>query len=311
MPLPIDPKKIKDVADEVIEDLANEININVYVDTSASPKMIESLTSFLKVDDSKVHIKFIDLDTKSLGLAYEPDFSIIIAGDDKYSALCYKALQIKGIPALIVGLDPNPVLFAAKTEAVEILRDDLICPAYNTYTFKAGDAGKKAIDFSDYNKKMDKSLKNKIVDWMYIYSEVVQISYALHFPFLRPAISRRIINACSIENAGLSMLKVLPGIDMPLCIANQVKMILELAAIYGYDISLDRIVEIIVVILSNFGMRELSELVKDEVSVPKFLVDGVFGFAGTELLGFAAREYFSRGLAPDGLIEKCKSLFKK
>lgn len=63
--------------------------------------------------------------------------------------------------------------------------------------------------------------------------------------------------------------------------------------------------------LSGFGFRALSNYVNDEIPIPDFIVDAVFGFSGTQLLGFAAREYFGRGLAPEGLVEKCKSLLKK
>ena len=158
---------------------------------------------------------------------------------------------------------------------------------------------------------MDLSIKRKLTDWLYIYSEAVQISYAAHFPFLRSAISIRVINACAIENAGVGALKLLPGADMPIMTLNQGRMILELAAIYGYNITLDRLVEIVVLVLSAFGFRALSNYINNEVPIPDFIVDAVFGFGGTQLLGYAAREYFARGLAPEGLVEKCKNLFKK
>lgn len=171
--------------------------------------------------------------------------------------------------------------------------------------------GKDVIDFSDYNSSMDLSIKRKITDWLYIYSEAVQISYAAHFPFLRSLISVRVINTCAIENAGVGALKLLPGADMPIMTLNQGRMILELAAIYGYNITLDRLVEIVVLVLSAFGFRALSNYINNEVPIPDFIVDAVFGFGGTQLLGFAAREYFARGLAPEGLVDKCKNLFKK
>lgn len=128
---------------------------------------------------------------------------------------------------------------------------------------------------------------------------------------MRSAISRRVINACSIENAGVGALKILPGADMPIMTLNQGRMIMELAAIYGYSISADRLVEIVVLVLSAFGLRALSNYVNDEVPIPEFVVDAVFGFGGTQLLGYATREYFARGLAPEGLVEKCKNLLKK
>ena len=109
----------------------------------------------------------------------------------------------------------------------------------------------------------------------------------------------------------MGVLKILPGADMPLMTLNQARMILELAAIYGYDISADRIIEIVVLVLGAFGMRALSNYINDNLPIPEIVVDAVFGFAGTELIGFLAREYFSRGLAPEALIDKCKSFFNK
>ncbi len=145
---------------------------------------------------------------------------------------------------------------------------------------------------------------------MYIYSEASQIAYAAKFPFLRPPISNRVVNATAIENAGVGAIKIIPGADMPLMTLNQARMLLELAAIYDYDVNADRIVEIVALVLSAFGFKSLSKYVHKATPIPSFVIDAVFGFGGTMLLGRVAKEYFASGLAPEGLVDKIKSLFK-
>lgn len=310
MQLPVDPAKMKKVAEEVLGEIESSIVVNVYVDSTCNEKLVKSIEAHLNTASDAVQLNFIDLAQKKLHMELEPDFAIVLAGEDKYSVLTYAALQIKDVPALIICLDPHCIIDAAKSNDVAVRKCDVICPSYKTYTW-VDNNGNKTIDFSDYNSAMDLSIKRKFSDWLYIYSEAVQISYATHFPFLRSAISRRVINACSIENAGVGALKILPGADMPIMTLNQGRMIMELAAIYGYSISVDRLVEIVVLVLSAFGLRALSNYINDEVPIPEFIVDAVFGFGGTQLLGYAAREYFAYGLAPDGLVEKCKNLLKK
>lgn len=310
MALPIDPSKIKKAADEVLDEVASNFNVNVYVDPTANEDMVFSMKDHFDTSDDHVQINYINMQEHKLRMDLDPAFAIILAGADRYSVLTYQALQVKEVPVLIMCIDPHLIVNAAKASGVDVRKGDVICPSLKKYTWVEGPDG-ASIDFNDYNEGMDASLKSKLTDWLYYYSEAVQISFAAHFPFLRSAISIRLINACAIENAGVGVLKILPGADMPLMTLNQARMLLELAGIYGYDISSDRIIEMVVLVLSAFGFRYLSNYVNDNSPIPEFVVDAVFGFGGTELIGFLAREYFSRGLAPEGLVEKCKSFFKK
>ena len=120
---------------------------------------------------------------------------------------------------------------------------------------------------------------------------------------MRPRISSALIHGASVQNGAVGGAKIFRGADMPIMTANQARMILELAAIYGYRLNEDRIVEIVGVVIYAFIMKYASKYVKDFSSLPDFAIDAVFGFAGTELLGIIAREYFSRGFAIDGLVD--------
>lgn len=154
---------------------------------------------------------------------------------------------------------------------------------------------------------MDKSLKAKINNWLFYVSEDVQVAYAAKFPFVREIIANRIINATSIENAGIGAIKILPGADMPIMTLNQARMILELAAIYGYEVNTDRIVEMVVLVLTAFGFKYLSKVVNKNLPIPDFIVDAAFGLGGTEFLGRISKEYFEKRMAPEGLVDKVKS----
>ncbi len=50
----------------------------------------------------------------------------------------------------------------------------------------------------------------------------------------------------------------MPGADMPLITLNQARMVLQIAAVYGNDLSADRIREVAAVVAGGFGCRALA-----------------------------------------------------
>ena len=134
MVLPIDPTKIKKAADEVLEEIESNICVNVYIDPTANPKFIESIQAHLELTDDYVTVNYVDISSRVLRMDLDPAFAIILAGSDKYTVLTYQALQVKGVPALIVCLDPHYIVNAATAAGVEVRKSDVICPAIKLYT---------------------------------------------------------------------------------------------------------------------------------------------------------------------------------
>lgn len=126
------------------------------------------------------------------------------------------------------------------------------------------------------------------------------------FPIMRNKVADNIINTCSFQNAAIGAISFIPGADMPLMTLNQARMILELAAIYNYPIDEDRIIEMVVLVISAFAMKMLSNYLTDNCKISKVVINGVFGFGGTQLLGNIAKSYFASGGAVDGLADKIK-----
>lgn len=310
MVLPIDPGKIKNAAVEVQQNVDVEVHINVYYDSNSNQTMMESFRDFLTQADNTVTINFIDLAENNLYMEFAPDFALVFVGDGKLAVDTYIELRAYEVPCLMLAINPEEVVNACGNSLNSIRKTDLICPAYSTYDWIGDPNLGGRIDFSSYNRAMDMSFKKKMTDWLYISSEAVQVAYAAKFPFLRDAIAVRVINATAIENAGIGAIKLFRGADMPIMTLNQARMILELAAIYNYKVNSDRIIEIVVLVLSAIGFKYLSKHVNKKIKLPSFLIDAAFGFGGTQLLGYAAKEYFARNLAPEGFVDRVKALFK-
>ena len=164
MQLPIDPSKLKRVADEVLDEVESSIVVNIYVDSTCNKNLAKSMEAYLRTASDTVKLNFIDLGQKTLHMELEPDFAIVLSGTDKYSVLAYQALQIKEVPTLIICIDPHYIIDAAKANQIGIRKADVICPSYKTYTRQKNDDGSEALDFSDYNHAMDFSVKKKLAD---------------------------------------------------------------------------------------------------------------------------------------------------
>ncbi len=114
------------------------------------------------------------------------------------------------------------------------------------------------------------------------------------YPIFRHAVSEKIIHKNARQNAVVGALPI-PGADMPAITANQGRMVLGIAAVYGEEISLDRARELVGVLAAGFGLRALARQVVKLVPVGGWAASGAIGFAGTLAMGRAAILYFERG----------------
>lgn len=117
---------------------------------------------------------------------------------------------------------------------------------------------------------------------------------ARRFPILRAAVASRIIQRTAAENTVIGALVFLPGADMPVMTANQIRMIMRLAIVYGQELGLERIKELLAVLGSGFAFRSLARQVVGFVPVLGWAVKGGVAYGGTVALGKAAIKYFER-----------------
>jgi uncharacterized protein (DUF697 family) len=112
---------------------------------------------------------------------------------------------------------------------------------------------------------------------------------------VRRAYCDHVVLANASQNAVIGAVVIIPGADMPAMTANQIRMVLKIAAAYGEEIGLDRALEILSVVGTAFVFRTLARQALDFVPGFGWALKGAVGFTGTVALGEAAIAYFEAG----------------
>ena len=118
---------------------------------------------------------------------------------------------------------------------------------------------------------------------------------AAGLPAVRRAYCDHVILTNATQNAVIGAVVIIPGADMPAMTANQIRMILKIAAAYGEDVGLDRALEILSVVGTAFVFRTLARQALDFVPGFGWALKGTVGFTATVALGEAAIAYFEAG----------------
>ncbi len=118
---------------------------------------------------------------------------------------------------------------------------------------------------------------------------------AARLPAVRRAYCDHVVLANASQNAVIGAVVIIPGADMPAMTANQVRMVLKIAAAYDEQIGLDRALEILSVVGAAFALRALARQALDFVPGFGWALKGAVGFTGTVALGEAAIAYFEAG----------------
>jgi uncharacterized protein (DUF697 family) len=120
------------------------------------------------------------------------------------------------------------------------------------------------------------------------------VPLAKGYPPFRRAVCEEIIRKNARQNAVVGALPI-PGADMPVMTANQARMVLNIAAAYGEELSIDRARELLGVLAAGFGLRALSRQVVKLVPLAGWAAAAAIGYAGTVAMGRATMLYFERG----------------
>lgn len=120
------------------------------------------------------------------------------------------------------------------------------------------------------------------------------VPLAKAYPIFRRAVCEEVIRKNARQNALVGALPI-PGADMPVMTANQGRMVLNIAAAYGEELSIDRARELIGVLAAGFGLRALSRQVVKLIPVGGWAASAALGYAGTVAMGRATMLYFERG----------------
>lgn len=119
-------------------------------------------------------------------------------------------------------------------------------------------------------------------------------------PRFRTVAVRRVIRESALL-AALVGAEPLPGLDIPLLIGVQVRLLLRLAAIYGQDMSAARARELLGAIAGGVAIRYGAQELAKIIPGPGWLIAGLAAASGTTALGHAAAAFFDQKLSPQQL----------
>lgn len=107
-------------------------------------------------------------------------------------------------------------------------------------------------------------------------------------PALRGAVCDRIVAMFARRNGIAGTAVFVPGADLPILAANQVRMLLLLDQAYGLDLDpRARLPEVLATVGAGFGFRAIVRELLDVVPVAGWAVKGGVAYAGTRALGEA------------------------
>jgi uncharacterized protein (DUF697 family) len=133
-----------------------------------------------------------------------------------------------------------------------------------------------------------------------------RLALAHNFTFIRRAAAEESIKATAFQNGVIGFVAVIPGADMPIMTANQAKMILQIAAVYGQPLGPERIKELAVVVGGGFTLRAIAGQLLDFIPGFGWAVKAGIAYSGTLAMGYAALEYFEEGGEFSGVAKRVK-----
>jgi len=121
------------------------------------------------------------------------------------------------------------------------------------------------------------------------------IALGRRYPVVRHAAARRLIARTSAQNVFIALVFFVPGSDMPAMTLNQVRMVLNIAAMYGERIDRERAVELAGLVVLGFGFRGLGRLLVRAVPGLAIVMRMMTAYSATTAVGLGAIAYFEKG----------------
>jgi len=119
-----------------------------------------------------------------------------------------------------------------------------------------------------------------------------EIALASRLPSFREAAIEKVVRETAARNALIGGITILPGSDMPILTANQIRMVLKIAAIHGEKLTLARCKELLAVVGAGFTFRALARQLLGLLPGPGWIIKGGVAYGGTVALGRLAKKYF-------------------
>jgi len=124
---------------------------------------------------------------------------------------------------------------------------------------------------------------------------------AARVPVLRRAVAEELITSFARKNALVAAAVFIPGVDLPVLLRNELRLVLRLHQAYGRNPDpRERLPEVGVTVGAAFALRTVARELLDLVPVAGWALKGAVAYAGTRALGEAALRRLQAGASRGG-----------
>lgn len=252
------------------------VRIAVFVDASAPDSLVDGFQAALTpvTSGARVHVELVR-PAELLAPDAMADAVIALAGPGHALKDSLRAAREALVPTVAVALEPH------RDEVARRLQH----PISDTVA---------EVHIHD--------VLEKTAAWVVERDSSKKLALASNFPFLRQAVAEQAVRATAMQNGLIGGVLFIPGADMPVMTANQAKMILQIAGVYGETLGAERMKELAAVVGGGFAFRAIARNLVGLVPGFGWAIKAAIGYSGTWAMGKAAIEYFESGGSMAGLV---------
>ena len=107
------------------------------------------------------------------------------------------------------------------------------------------------------------------------------VSFAAAYSFCRAKVITQLVSSCAKENAAIGAVSLVPGSDMPLMTARQIRLALDISSAYNVSISFETIAELLGVVSAGLGYRTIARGAAGVIPGFGWVLKAGMGYAGT------------------------------
>ena len=281
-----DLKNMQEEVDSYFNSVQTTINILMLIDNNTSNEASAKVRNLFLSDATNVKLQINYFDSDSVAIDENADMIVIVTCDSEVSGEVAKNCRDAGVPAYTV-FDESVAVFKGVNPSSLLLTGDYC-----------------VMNQADENSV--KKMEHKLGCWIANVCVGKKFAFARAFKFVAKPLVTEIVHLTAIENASVGLVPVISAADFPLMFLNQLKMLAQIATVYGRKIDYAILKEAAGVLVGAIFGRKVSRVVKKIIPLPKFIVSPCVAFATTEVIGRALIAYFEAGGEIDGVVALLK-----
>ena len=314
--MPIDVSKVLIAITTIGQQRDLPSRVELVFDPTASNALVDKVIEAFVDVSSNAHVTDVVLDKKVPVIPKDTDLVVVIGGDSLLVGDVVHAAEECDVPAVVV-IERGKTYFAHDRRSAQAYADMTL--SANTAPTLTGTAHTPGVGRGiDLENLVDLELDGEsarpleqLGTWIVQNVPSKRLSLARAFPFIRHPLAVELAKQTTIQNGAIGLVFFVPGADMPLIALNQAKMVLQIAAVYGKEMSKERLGEVLAVMAGGFGCRAVARQLVARAPMLGWAIKPAVAASGTMGMAIAAIEYYEENGKLHGLSDVAAKVAKK